>query len=272
MISLKEDELTGLTYRQWASPGAKAAILLIHGLGAHSGRWEFLARFLIERGISSYAIELRGFGGTKGLKGHVDSFDIYFNDILRLRDIIKKENAGKKVFLAGESMGAVIAILAASQAPEAYEGLICLSPAIVSRLPFSFLDYIRIILLLIFNPKKQLDMPFSSVQITHDTEYQKVMDSSPLEHRLATPRMLSNIAVSQLRLGFLKNKLHIPSLFLIAADDKLVDKRASKFFFKSLTAEDKELIEYPGMYHSLSVEFGKEKVFEDMFKWMAKRI
>lgn len=61
-------------------------------------------------------------------------------------------------------------------------------------------------------------------------------------------------------------------LFLVAGDDKMVDSRASMEIFKRLKVKDKTLVEYPGMYHSLSIELGKEKVFEDLLKWVEKRI
>ena len=273
MISLREDEKSGIIYRQWTSSSPqKAVLLLVHGLGAHSGRWQFLADFLSERGISCYAIELRGFGQTKGLQGHVDSFDIYFNDIIRLCEIIRQRDPEKELFIAGESMGGLIGYLMAVQRPDLFKGLICISPAIRSILPFSFFDYMRIFFLLAFKAKSQLNMPFSSDMITRDTGYQKVMDASALEHRLATPKMLLNIGLAQIRLTLLKNRLKVPVLFLVAGDDALVDIGSSKRFFKSLTVEDKELIEYPGMYHALSIEQGKEKVFEEISGWMLKRI
>ena len=271
MTSLKEDDRSGIIYRQWTSNSPKAVLLLVHGLDAHSGRWRFLGEFLSERGVSSYALELKGFGETKGLRGHVDSFDIYFDDILRLYDIIRQENPGKKMFILGESMGALIAYLTAVRKPGYFGGLICLSPAIRSALPFSFFDYIRMVFDLIFNPRKQLNMPFDSKSITRDAEYQKVMDADILEHRLATPKMLLNVLLAQAHLSFLKNKLKLPILFLIAGSDKLVNAKASKEFFESLGAEDKQLIEYPGMFHSLSIEYEKEKILEQVSNWVLKK-
>jgi len=60
---MKELQGTDLLYRRWdagpafASP--KAVFVLVHGLGAHSARWEFLAGHFAARGFASSAIELR---------------------------------------------------------------------------------------------------------------------------------------------------------------------------------------------------------------------
>ena len=83
----------------------------MHGLGGYSERWKALAEFFYKRNISSYALELKGFGETSDLKGHIDSFDIYLNDIKSLQRIVAKENPEKKIFLLGESLGGLLSFL-----------------------------------------------------------------------------------------------------------------------------------------------------------------
>ena len=155
--------------------------------------------------------------------------------------------------------------------PGFLEGFICISPAFQSKLKFSLLDYIKMALALLYDSKKHLDMPFTSEMVTRDFEYQKVMDSSDMEHRLATPRLLLNIAVAQLRARIFIGKIKIPILFLLAGEDLLVDSGIALRVFDLLKAEDKEMIEYPDMYHALSIDVGKEKVFNDILEWMMKR-
>jgi len=271
--ALHRDEKTGIIYKRWACPSPNAIFLLVHGLGAFSGRWDLLSDFFLQKDISSYAIELKGFGETKDLKGHIDSFDIYFNDIRSLYDIIKRENSEKKIFLIGESMGALISFLLAGLRPDLFDGVICISAAFKSRLKFSLLDYIKIFVFMMFNPKKQLKMHFNSQMCTRDVDCQKAMDTDEREHRFATPKLLLNIFLAQMRVNSLKNKIKMPTLFLVAGDfDALTDPEEVKRVFKGLKTEDKEIIRYPQMYHSLSVELGREKIFGDILKWVNKRI
>ncbi len=272
MISLKEDEKTGIIYRQWTSSSPKAVILLVHGLGAHSGRWQFLADFLSASGVSSYALELKGFGQTKELKGHADSLAIYLSDIVSLYQIACREHPDRKIFILGESFGGLLAFLLSVRKPGLFQGLISISPAFRSRLEFSVLDYLRIAVLLFVNPKKRLPLPFDSKSVTRDEDYQKVMDANESEHRTATPKLLFNIAVAQLDAALSANRLKVPALFLLAGDDKLVDPNASRDIFKAMNMPDKKIMEYPGMYHALSIELGKEKVFSDIAEWVLKRV
>ena len=77
------DQKTGIMYRLWEHPDPEAVLLLVHGLGAHSGRWDPLSEYFLKNNISSYALELKGFGSTEGPRGHIDTFATYFNDINR---------------------------------------------------------------------------------------------------------------------------------------------------------------------------------------------
>ncbi|MFH1397756.1 MAG: lysophospholipase [Candidatus Omnitrophota bacterium] len=271
--AMERDEKTGIIYKTWVCPSPRAVFLLVHGLGAFSGRWDLLADFFLRNNISSYAIELKGFGETEGLKGHVDSFDIYLSDICLLYEIIKRENSGKNIFLVGESMGGLISFLLVGLKPDLFDGLICLSPAFKNRLKFRLTEKIKIYFGMLFLPRKQFKMPFDSRMCTRDPDCQKAMDTDKREHRLATPRLLFNILLAESRVNSLKEKIKIPVLFLLAGNaDKLTVPEEAKAVFKGLKARDKEIIQYPDMYHSLSVELAREKIFEDILIWVSKRI
>jgi len=270
--AIERDEKTGIIYKTWICPSPRAVFLLVHGLGAFSGRWGLLADFFLRNNISSYAIELKGFGETEGLKGHVDSFNIYFRDIRSLYEIIKRENSGKNIFLIGESMGGLISFLLAGLKPDLFDGLICFSPAFRNRMKFSLAEKIKLYFGMLLYPRKQFKMPFDSRMCTRDPDCQKAMDTDKREHRLATPRLLFNILLAGARINSLKEKIKIPVLFLIAGDaDKLTDPEKAKAVFNGLRAKDKEIIQYPDMYHSLPVELGREKIFGDILLWVSKR-
>ncbi|MBN2452808.1 MAG: alpha/beta fold hydrolase [Candidatus Omnitrophica bacterium] len=245
-------------YRQWVTPAPEAVFLLVHGLGAHAGRWEALAGFFLKKGISSYAPELSGAPG-------------YYDKILRIYDIASGANPSKKIYLVGESLGALESFLLAIRHPKLFEGLICLSPAFASRMKLPPLEYLKIFIALIYDRKRYFKIPFSSNMCTRDTDYSDKMDSDERERRSANAVTLFNIMVDQLMACILKARLKVPVLFLLSGNDKLVDPSAARNVFTKLTVCDKTLIEYPDMYHALSIDLGKEKVFEDMAEWVKKR-
>ncbi len=56
---------------------AKASLLLVHGLGEHSGRYDSFIKRAHKMGLDVHCIDLRGHGRSTGVRGHVDSFSQY---------------------------------------------------------------------------------------------------------------------------------------------------------------------------------------------------
>ncbi|MGB2706228.1 MAG: alpha/beta fold hydrolase [Candidatus Omnitrophota bacterium] len=271
---MKKCEKRNIIYRQWECPSPRAVLLLVHGLGGHSNNWEYFSEYFFRNRIASYAIELKGFGENVQayVKGHIDSLNTYVKDVRRLHYIIKKEHRGKRAFIAGESMGGLIAFMTAIKKPDLFNGLICISPGFASLLKFSMLDYIKMVSARFYRPKKQFIMPFDSEMCTQDPHCQRAIDNDPLEHRFATPKLLQSILIGQMYSKLLKHKIRMRALFLLGGKDSFVCGRTSRKIFKGLKTKDKELIQYPGMRHSLTAELGKEKVFHDALKWVEQRI
>lgn len=247
-------------------------MLMVHGLGGHSNNWEFVAKFLVEHGITSYSIELKGFGNTEGVRGHIDSLNVYIKDVRRLYSIIRKEHKRVPIFIAGESMGGLIGFLTVLKKPQLFRGLICVSPGFKSSLSFSLMEYLKIITARLYNAKKQFYMPFTNEMCTRDPECLKIMDNDKLEHKWATPKLLQSILLGQITSNMLKHKIKTDTLFLLASADTFVSSEASKKIFKGIKFEHKHIIEYPEMRHSLTMELGREKVFDDLLGWLNKRI
>ncbi len=250
-----------LSYKTWIHPSPRCVLFLVHGLGANTAWWEEFAGFLLRNNISSYAIDLRQYGSFKG----------FFLAIDELHAIIKRDNPGAKIFAVGESMGALI-ILSIALEKSLFDGLACISPAFKSRVPLKPLDYLKIFLPLLYNPVKQYRLPVTPDMCTRDTSYLKIIDATYDRDVLSTSKVLFDIFITQVYMRVFKMRIVPPLLFLIAGDDKLVYSAASRKVFERIESKDKEMIDYPGMYHSLSIDLGREKVFEDILKWVDKRI
>lgn len=261
-----------IIYKAWRSSGAKCAIILVHGFGAHKMRWRAFAEFFLEKNISSYAIDLKGFGENAEEKGHIDSFNTYLEDILTLRERILEEAPGTEIFLAGESMGALISFLLAAKNPAPFKGLICLSPAFRVALKFSVSKYIEIFFSLFFFPRKKIDAPFAAELLTRDAHYQKLLEKDEKEIRFATAKFFCAFSMAQRRAKFASGKINLPILFLLAGRDAMVSTKASKKIFDRIASPDKKMIVYPEMRHALSIELGREKVFEDIAEWIQNKI
>jgi alpha-beta hydrolase superfamily lysophospholipase len=205
-------------------------------------------------------------------KGHVDSFAVYDRDILNLRETIAAENPGRKIYLVGESMGGLIAFNLACRRPRDFAGLVLISPAFKNVLKFPLTSYLTLASQVLFRPSKTIPVPFTAEMCTRDEAYREVMERHPHEVRVGSLKCLLNFLRAQMRSPRLAGKLAIPSLFLLAGDDRLVDEKASRRMFAKVKAEDKTLLGYPGMRHALSIELDREEVFEHTLEWLEKRV
>lgn len=265
-------EKEGLLYRTWDAVSSRAVLLLVHGMGAHTARWDFLGSHLAARGVTSYGLELRGFGRTPDRpRGHVESFSVWEEDILRLRRIIDLDHPGAKVFLLGESLGGITVFNLAASHPEAFAGQIHISPCFKNGLKFPLSSYLTLALFYPFNKRKTLPVPFTSAMCTRDADYAAVMDANPDELRVSSLKMLMDTMSGQRQAFRSAAAASVPVLFLLAGKDFLVDAAASRKLFDRLTLADKAVIEYPEMHHALSIDVGRERVFEDILAWLLPR-
>jgi alpha-beta hydrolase superfamily lysophospholipase len=115
-------------------------------------------------------------------------------------------------------------------------------------------------------------MPFNAAMCTRDMKYREAMDTDAREHRLATPRLLWAVRKAQKHIRFSREVLPVPVLFLHAGMDQFYDMKVNRDFYRVVRAPDKTVIEYPDMSHALTIDMGREKVFEDVAAWLGKRI
>jgi alpha-beta hydrolase superfamily lysophospholipase len=172
----------------------------------------------------------------------------------------------------GESLGGLIAFMAAYYFPENFAGAIAISPYFKSRLKIPLAEYLQIFLSLLYDPRKQFRIPFRASMITRDPEVQKIIDNDPREIRFATSGLLFATLLEQLRARGRAKRIELPMLFLLSGMDLLVDPKESKAVFRRLKSEDKTLIEYPEMLHALYIDLKREKVFKDILDWIEKRV
>src|SRR5687768_10683451 len=100
-----------LYYRAWESNQPRAALLVVHGLSDHSGRYEYFGHRMAGSGISVYSFDLRGHGLSEGRRGHADRFEVLLQDVDGFRREVDTITGGTlPLFLLGHSMGGLIAL------------------------------------------------------------------------------------------------------------------------------------------------------------------
>jgi alpha-beta hydrolase superfamily lysophospholipase len=122
-----------LFYRFWApANGAepKHIVLVLHGIGLHSGDYKPTALELNKAGIAVYAMDTRGHGLSCGKRANVPEPATETGDIAIMLDKIHRLHPHAELFLLGESMGAIFALNYAKANTPIISGLILLSPVV----------------------------------------------------------------------------------------------------------------------------------------------
>lgn len=258
-----------ILFRKWISSDSQRQFVLVHGMGAHSQRWEYLAQWFRSRNTSCYAIELKGFGETKTISGHIESFDIYYRDFDKIIEMLQITEPDQPVYLIGESLGGLL-IYDYLHKNNVVDGVCCLSPAFKNKMKFSFRAYLMFFWYLITNPWRTIKMPFTDQMLTRDELIKEQLHQDDRESRDVSAQMLWEILKAQLRASRFARKVKIPVQFILGGNDKMVDIKHSKRIYNKIKSTFKELKVFPEMEHALSIEQNREDVFQQIFDFVQK--
>ncbi|MCL2439908.1 MAG: lysophospholipase [Alphaproteobacteria bacterium] len=113
-------------------PGAKAGVIIVHGIAEHKGRYLDFINRLEAVGISVFAPDLRGHGESFGARGDVEKFQDYLDDLDTFVRRVRAGNPELKLALFGHSMGGLIAAVYAGT-ESTIDALVLSSPAVERR-------------------------------------------------------------------------------------------------------------------------------------------
>lgn len=250
----------------------KAIVLVVHGLGEHSGRYSELAHYLADRSYAVYAYDHFGHGKTDGKAGYVSSYDVYIYDLISAFSMVQAKHPTSKIFIFGHSMGGLVTAAYASKHQYDASGLIFSSIALK---PYTGMPGI---LNQIVKPLSKI-APMLGVRkidastISHNKDIVKAYNEDPLvlHHRMSAHMAAEFLRICQDLPDFLK-KISLPSLVIHGEEDHLVNINGSRELVQRISSKDKTLITYPGMYHEVFNEPDCPQVWNDLFFWLENHI
>ena len=98
---------TPLLARRWPEPAEPwATILVVHGIGEHSGRHEATGGRFAKAGLSATSFDHRGFGASGGRRAYVDHWSEFLDDIEDR--LAASRRAGLPSAMYGHSLGGLL--------------------------------------------------------------------------------------------------------------------------------------------------------------------
>jgi alpha-beta hydrolase superfamily lysophospholipase len=243
----------------------RGSIVLMHGLGEHSGRYRHLAHFFNELGLSVRCYDHRGHGRSQGARGDVINGDPMLQDgQIVLDDFAARQK--RPPFLFGHSMGGLFAARFALARMAPLRGLILSSPALAVTLsPLQ-----RKLLGVMHKLAPRLGVPngLEPQFLSHDAAVVAAYKADPLVHGRISARLLRSMLASIDYCHANASTLAIPTLLQVAGDDHLVDADGARRFFAQLPPGQAELKIYDGYYHEIFNETGAERPMADLRAWL----
>ncbi|MQX53741.1 alpha/beta fold hydrolase [Alcanivorax sediminis] len=131
-LHLTTDDQHDIGIHYWPATGEKSlgALVWLHGMAEHGGRYGALAGHLNQLGWHLYCPDHRGHGlsiNDKTPKGHfadAHGWECVINDACRVIEWVRERHSQQSCVLGGHSMGSFIALGTAEQVGDKLDGLI----------------------------------------------------------------------------------------------------------------------------------------------------
>jgi len=254
-----------LLRRHWQVDEPNAAVLGVHGINEHSGRYEHVGLHFANAGFDTLFFDQRGHGQSAGRRGYIESYEQFYDDIEDLLE--QRRKLGVPVVLFGHSMGGLIVasyLLADRPKPD----LVVLSaPALDSshskndRRLAKLMDKIA--------PKVFVKRESDPEILSSDSTVLELWGSDPLIIRGTTGALAMNSFRAMQHLsGNLKN-LTLPTYVFHGEADALIPVSTTK------PLGDLPNVTYrrwPKMRHECFNEPGREEVLTEVCNWIASQV
>jgi alpha-beta hydrolase superfamily lysophospholipase len=253
--------------RRWQPAGdARAAVLLLHGIAEHSGRYEHVGRRLADAGFEVVAIDHRGYGRSGGRRGHVDRWSQFSDDVED--QLVQVRTLGLPTVLLGHSMGGLMATRYGIDTERPQPDLMVLSgPALDAEIR----PHLRLVAPLAsrivptFEVREDGDPSF----LSKDPTVGEVFYADPYRVPYPTARLGHELvsAMGEARAGI--TKITMPILVMHGTDDRLVPATASDIF---ATLPNAERILYEGLRHEVFNEAEGLEIVDTVIDWINGRL
>lgn len=266
--SLKGVRGTNIYYQAWLPEGElKAVLLVVHGLGEHSGRYIDVANYFAPLGYAVYAFDHIGHGRSEGLREYVEHFTDYTDTLAVYCDLVKGWQKGKSIFLLGHSLGGLIASYYLLDHQASFKGAVISGPGI--KVSVSPLTIIIGKILALLAPK----MGFWAVDasgISRDPkEVQAYLDDPLVFHGKTPLRSLDETLKAQQRVTAEAQEIRLPFIVVQGSADTVVDPGGARILYDGASSADKTIRIYDGLYHDLFHEPERARVLKDVETWLA---
>jgi alpha-beta hydrolase superfamily lysophospholipase len=272
-------------YRAWKREhfDQDLVIIGIHGFCGASTDYANLGNHLVKRDsdVAVYAYELRGQGSDpiKERRGDIGHPSQWYTDLEAFTQLVRSRHPGAKIIWYGESMGALIATHALCSAPSdkpPCDGLILSSPIVRFKDDFEPWKVALVRVAAATAPLARIPIESladdQNIQMTQYSSHGEQTKSNPYHIERHTLRLLGTLAKLIDGMNACAPKIEVPTLVLHGGKDYFNNDSDLRGFIARFPDETSVTYRnYPDSYHLLMYDKKKEKIFQDVAKWLNQR-
>jgi acylglycerol lipase len=264
---------TNIYYQAWLpARDVKAVLLVVHGLGEHSGRYMNVVNHFVPLGYAVYALDHIGHGKSDGDREIVATFEDFTDTLTIYFNMVKNWQKDKPVFLLGHSLGGAIVSYYLLDHQADFKGAIISAPTVKIGDNISVLTIIMSKTLSKLAPKIGV-MALDATTISKDPAVVQAYVNDPLVFHGKTPaRMGAEMLSAMQRISAEAGRITLPIIIVQGGDDKLVDPAGAQMLYDMASSTDKTLEIYHGMYHEVFNEPNRLRVLKDVETWLETHI
>jgi alpha-beta hydrolase superfamily lysophospholipase len=258
-----------LFFRNW-TPFARleGTIVIVHGLGEHSGRYVHVGDFFSRAGFSVFAFDLRGHGSSDGKPIVIRRYEDYLADLEAAVNYLNRPNP---LILFGHSLGGQLVLAYAQSPKKPPTGYIVASPWLLLTQPPSvwlegFARFVNVVC-----PEWRCPNRIGPGDTSRD---QALLDSFPdldKTHQFITVRTYFEV-IKMSRKLMAHPSVDAPVLLTHGEADSVTSVDATQKFFERLVAPSKTFIGYPEGRHELHNDLMRTSVLQDYKDWIEKLV
>jgi alpha-beta hydrolase superfamily lysophospholipase len=247
---------------------ARAIMLIVHGLGEHSGRYGNYVNYFVPRGYALYSFDTRGHGRSSGTRGYIARFDQYVEDIDQRAAEARSDWPSTPLFVLGHSLGSLMVLSYARQYPDRLTGLIVSGTALQDALEMPAWKRNLAKVLSHVTPSLKMNNGVALSGLSHDPAIAAAFKADPLTHTWGTPRLSTEADVVRAQIMQGAPTWRVPTLMLHGGADPICLTEGARQFMAQTPAGLVEYHEYAGLYHEIHNEAEQAQIFRDIDAWL----
>ncbi|HEY3772618.1 MAG TPA: alpha/beta hydrolase [Solirubrobacteraceae bacterium] len=248
---------------------AQAVVVLVHGFGEHSDRYDWVAGQLVSAGYAVYASDHRGHGRSQGPRAVLD-VDAVVADVDRLVDEAASAHPGLPVAMLGHSLGGLIAIRYALAHQRRLRALVLSGPLAALDAPPPALALARG--LAHIAPKLGVSS-LDARLVSRDPAVVAAYRADPLVHHGRIPaQTVAEMARTVERFPDTVGRVTVPTLIVYGTADGLCPPSGAIMLADRFGSVDLTTRAYEGLYHEILNEPEREMVMGDVLGWLGERL